>query len=183
MATGDIQTIKKELGDINRFVRERFDPVTEEVDLLKEETERLKRDIVDVQQRERATRRDALMRHTDEQTSLVVPEGPYSGLDILDLAILRRFGYSQRRESFGPAWLERAEEAKRLLVSSITPATVQASHQAASRKLETWYTVDHKPTGQFEAFSRSVLQSLTRASHGQHDGRYWRRAGGYTRGA
>ena len=94
----------------------------------------------------------------------MVPEGPYTGLDVLDLAILRRFAYSQRRESFGPVWLERAEEAKRHLIASITPATIQASLQAATRKLENWYTVDRKPTGQFEGFSRPLLQSLTRAA-------------------
>ena len=42
MATADIEGIKKDLVDINTFVRERFDPVTDEVDLLKSETERIK---------------------------------------------------------------------------------------------------------------------------------------------
>ena len=120
--------------------------------------------MLEIQQRERAIRREALVKHAEGEPSLVVPEGPYAGMDVLDLALLRRFAHSQRRESFGPAWLERAEEAKRALIASVTPATIQASHEAASRKLEDWYTVDRKPTGQFEAFSRSVLQSLTRAA-------------------
>ena len=164
MTTADIEAIKKDLVDINTFVRKRFDPVTQQVDLLKEETGRLARDITDIQQRERTLRRDALIRHVEEAPSLVVPEGPYAGMDMLDLALLRRFAYSQRRESFGPAWLERTEEAKGLLLGSITPSTIQASHQAAARKLEAWYTVDRKSTGQFEEFTRPVLQSLTRAA-------------------
>ena len=41
MPTADVEAIKKELADINAFVRERFDPVTRDVGLLKEETERL----------------------------------------------------------------------------------------------------------------------------------------------
>ena len=77
---------------------------------------------------------------------------------------LRRIAYSQRRESFGPAWIGRTKEAKRLLVESATPAAIQASHQATARKLSAWYTVDRKPTGQFEEFSRPVLQSITRAA-------------------
>ena len=77
---------------------------------------------------------------------------------------LRRIAYSQRRESFGPAWIGRTNEAKRLLVESATPAAIQASHQATARKLSAWYTVDRKPTGQFEEFSRPVLQSITRAA-------------------
>ena len=77
---------------------------------------------------------------------------------------LRRIAYSQRGESFGPAWIGRTNEAKRLLVESATPAAIQASHQATARKLSAWYTVDRKPTGQFEEFSRPVLQSITRAA-------------------
>ena len=164
MTTADIEAIKKDLVEINTFVREQFDPVAGQVNLLKEETERLARDITDIRQRERSLRRDALIRNAEEAPSLVVPEGPYSGMDTLDLALLRRFAYSQRRESFGPAWLERTEEAKGLLLGSATPATIQASHQAATRRLEAWHTVDSKPTGQFEEFTRPVLQSLTRAA-------------------
>ena len=164
MATADIETIKKDLADINAFVRERFDPVSQEVDLLKDETERLRQEVSEVQQRERTVRRNELVRYADEQASLIVPDGPYAGLDILDLALLRRFAYSQRRESFGPAWIERVEEAKRLLISSVTPATIQSSHRLGEKKLESWYTVDKRPTGQFESFSRSVLQAMTRAA-------------------
>ena len=164
MTTADIEAIKKDLVEINTFVRERFDPVTGQVNLLTEETERLAQDITDIRQREKSVRRDALIRHAEEAQSLVVPEGPYAGMDTLDLALLRRFAYSQRRESFGPAWLERTEEAKGLLLGSVTPATIQASHQAATRRLEAWYTVDRKPTGQFEGFTQPVLQSLTRAA-------------------
>ena len=124
MASGDIEAIKKDLVDINDFVKERFDPVTKQVDLLKDETERIKREIADTQQRERTTRRNALTRYVEDQSGVVVPEGPYSGMDVLDLALVRSFAYSQRREAFGPAWIERAEEAKRLLTSSVTPGTV-----------------------------------------------------------
>ena len=159
-----MEAIKKELHDINGFVRDRIDPVTRDVDLLKEESERLKDQVLRIQQRDRALRRDAVMRHAEERSSVAVPEGPYAGMDILDLALVRRFAHSQRRESFGPAWVERAEGAKRSLAAALTPAVIHASHQTAARKLEDWYTVDRKPTGQFEGFGRSVLQALTRAA-------------------
>ena len=164
MATKDVEAIKKELVDINSFVRERFDPVTREVGLLKEETERLRREIVQIQGRERAVRREALASHAEEYGAPVVTEGSYTGMDALDLGLLRRIARSQRRESFGPAWTERAEEAKRSLVSSMTPAAVQSSHQRASSRLGEWHTVDRRPTGQYQSFSRSVLESLTRAA-------------------
>ena len=164
MPTAEMEAIKKELNDINRFVRDRIDPVTKEVDLLREESERLNEEVLRIRQSDRALRRDAVMRHADEHSSIVVPEGPYAGMDVLDLALLRRFAHSQRRESFGPAWTERAEGAKRTLAAALTPAVIQASHQASARRLEEWYSVDRKPTGQFEGFGRSVLQALTRAA-------------------
>ena len=46
MSTADVEVIKKELVDVNSFVRERFDPVSNEVGLLREETERLKTEVV-----------------------------------------------------------------------------------------------------------------------------------------
>ena len=164
MSTADVDTIKRELAEINGFVRERMDPVTNEVGLLKEETERLGREIVRVQERERTVRRKALASHADGHEAPVVVEGLYAGMGALELGLLRRFARSQRREASGPAWIERAEEAKRSFVASITPATVQESHQLASRRLSGWYVVDKKSTGQFESFSRSVLQSMTRAA-------------------
>ena len=38
MSTADIDGIKKDLAEISGFVRERIDPVTHEVDLLKEDS-------------------------------------------------------------------------------------------------------------------------------------------------
>lgn len=164
MATAEVEAIKKELADINAFVKERVDPVTRDVGLLKEETERIKLDVQRTQQRERNMRRSALAQSAEESPLPTVPEGPYAGMDLLDLALVRRFAYSQRREGFGPVWIERAEEAKRLLAGSITPADILASHEAATRRLDAWFSVDNKSTGQFQGFSRSMLQSMTRAA-------------------
>ena len=164
MSTSDVDGIKKELADINTFVRERLDPVTDEVDVLREVTEKLGREVVQLQERERSARRELIAKNAEAYEAPVVTEGPYSGMDVLDLGLLRRLARSQRRESFGPAWLERAEDAKRSLVASMTPELIQGSYQLGSRRLSDWYTVDKKPTGQFESFSRSVLQSMTRAA-------------------
>lgn len=164
MAKADIETIKKDLADINSYVRDRFEPATGEIRLLREETERLKREVGDVQQRERTRRRESLAAYAEEHPPATVAEGPYAGLGVLDVGLLRRFALSQRRESFGPAWVERAQEAKRSIIASMTPAAIQASHQAASRRLESWYSVDSRPTGQYDSFGRALLQSLTRAA-------------------
>lgn len=164
MATSDMDAIRKDLVDINTFVRERFEPVSREVGMLREETERIRQEINSASQRERNIRRSALSRYTDAPSLPSVPSGAYAGLDILDLALVRRFAHSQRREGFGPAWIERAEDAKRLLMSSISPADIQASHSAAERKLQGWFSVDDKHTGQFQGFSRALLGDMTRAA-------------------
>ena len=164
MPNTDVETIKKDLVEIRSFVKERFDPVSDEVGLLREETERLGREVVRLQERERAVRREALASYADLHHAPVVAEGPFAGLDVLDIGLLRRFARSQRREPFGPAWLDRAEEARRSLMSTMTSALVQSSHQHASRRVGDWFTVDGRPTGQYESFSRSVLHALTRAA-------------------
>lgn len=164
MTTTDMDAIRKNLVDINSFVRERFEPVSREVGVLREETDRIKQDLDAVTQRERAMRRNSLSAYADDRARIAVPSGAYAGMDILDLALIRRFAYSQRRESFGPAWIERAEQAKRLLAETISPAAVQATHSAAERRLADWFRVDSKDTGQFQAFSRSLLGAMTRAA-------------------
>ena len=164
MTTTDIQGIKKDLADINSFVRERFEPVSGEIGLLREETERIARTVNSAVERERSVRRNALSGYAQDAALPTVPSGAYAGMDILDLALVRRFAHSQRREGFGPAWIERAEEAKRLLAASITPSDIQASHTAAERRLERWFSVDSKDTGQFQGFSRQLLGAMTRAA-------------------
>ena len=162
--TADIEAIRKDLNEINSFVRDRLDPVSSEVELLKEETERIGRSVSEIQERDRASRRASLLRVAEERGGLSVPEGPYAGMDVLDLALVRRFAYSQRREAFGPAWMARAEEAGRLLLAAATRPAVEQSHQAAARRLEEWYTVGGRRTGQFGSFSRPMLRSLTRTA-------------------
>ena len=164
MPNTDMEAIRKDLEEINGFVRERIDPVSSRMGLLSEEVERLGREVVDIQQRDRTRRRDVLARLVEQTPGHHVQEGAYAGMDILDLALVSRFARSQRRESFGPAWVERAEDAKRGLVRGITAADVQASHHEAARRLESWFTVDSKPTGQYEGFGRALLQSMTRAA-------------------
>ncbi len=164
MTTTDIEGIKKDLVDINAFVRERFEPMSRDVGLLREETERIRESLNATTQRERSLRRNALSGYVQEAALPTVPSGAYAGMDIFDLGLMRRFAHSQRREGFVTGWIDRAEEAKRLLAASITPADIQASHSAAERRLERWFRVDSRDTGQFGGFSRQLLGAMTRAA-------------------
>ena len=162
MTTTEMETIRKELSGINEFVRERFDPVSEDVGLLKEEAERLRGEITRLQERERQPKRRALAGQAGQEP--VVGEGPYAGMDALDLGLLRRIARSQRRESYGPGWVERMEAAKGSLVEGATTSVVQESHEAAEARLSRLHRIGSRPTGQHETFSQPVLRSLTRAA-------------------
>ena len=162
MTTTEMETIRKELAGINAFVRERFDPVSDDVGLLKEEAERLRGEVARLQERERQPRRRALAGQAAREP--VVVGGPYAGMDALDLGLLGRIARSQRRESFGPGWVERAGAARRSLVEGATPAVVRESHEMADARLDRLHRVGTRPTGQHETFSQPVLRSLTRAA-------------------
>ena len=164
MPSNDIDAIRKDLADINAFVRDRFNPVSREVSILREETDRIRQDVTAAQQRDRALRRSAVSAYAEDAALPAVQSGAYAGMDLLDLALVRRFAHSQRREGHGPAWIDRAEDAKRQIAAAVTPADIQASHSAAERRLERWFTVDSKDTGQFQAFSRALLGAMTRAA-------------------
>ena len=85
-------------------------------------------------------------------------------MDLLDLGLLRRFAHSQRRELFGPAWIERVEDARRRMVEAITPVEIQATHARSSQRLSDRYSVGGRPTGQYDTFGRAQLQAMTRAA-------------------
>ena len=163
MPSAEVEAIKKELVEINEFVRGRVAPVEKEVGLLREEADRIGREVSLLQEKEREVRRRALAGYA-EDSGLAVSDGPYAGLGVLDLGLLRRFARSQRRESFGPGFIERVESAQRSLAESVTAAEIQESYEEASRRLGRWFTVDRRPTGQYESFGRAVLQSMTRAA-------------------
>ena len=55
-----LDQIGQELGQINDFVRDRFDPVNEQVALQQEEIDKLKDGITAVQESQREAKREAL---------------------------------------------------------------------------------------------------------------------------
>ena len=57
MPSAEVEAIKKELVEINEFVRGRVAPVEKEVGLLREEAERIGREVSLLQEKEREVRR------------------------------------------------------------------------------------------------------------------------------
>ena len=109
-----IDRIGKELGQINQFVNDRFNPVTEQVDAQQEEIDKLKSGIVEVQEAQREVKR-AQVRSSASDEELRVQDGPYAGMDAVDLALMRGIADGSSRQ-----WAEKIAEATGQLVSSAT---------------------------------------------------------------
>ena len=106
----DLEKIGRELGEINQFVNDRFDPVTEEVDLQREEIDKLKSGIIEVQETQRELKR-AQVRASAGDDELRVQDGPYAGMDAVDLALMRGVAQGANR-----SWSEKISEATQQLV-------------------------------------------------------------------
>ena len=122
----ELERIGKELGQINEFVTERFDPVTEKVDLQEDEIGRIKTGLAEVQEAQREVKR-AQVRSTAEQNELLVQEGPYSGMDAVDLALMRGIAEGNR------GWSERVAEATGQLVDSASGEVIALTEKKFER--------------------------------------------------
>ena len=112
----EMQAIERDLAEVNSFVSERFNPMEERLDLAHAEMERLKTTVTHTQEGlKEIQRREVAKTAEKDNNRLVVPSGPYAGYTPLDVALMRGFARSQERESYGPAWGQRADEAQRLL--------------------------------------------------------------------
>ena len=117
--SNELEKIGRELGEINQFVSDRFDPVTEQVDLQAEEIDKLKSGIVEVQEAQREVKR-AQVRSSASDEELRVQDGPYAGMDAVDLALMRGIAEGNRQ------WGEKISDATGQLVDGasgkISPA-------------------------------------------------------------
>jgi HK97 family phage major capsid protein len=117
--SNELEKIGRELGEINQFVSDRFDPVTEQVDLQAEEIDKLKQGISEVQETQREAKR-AQVRASAGADELRVQDGPYAGMDAVDLALMRGIAEGNRQ------WGEKISDATGQLVDGasgkISPA-------------------------------------------------------------
>jgi len=108
----ELEKIGRELGEINQFVSDRFDPVTEQVDLQAEELEKVKASIVEVQESQRSLKRAQVQASAGDE-ELRVQDGPYAGMDAVDLALMRGVAQGANR-----SWAEKIAEATGQLVDA-----------------------------------------------------------------
>ena len=121
--------IGQELADINQFVSDRFNPVTEQVDLQSAEMDKLKDGLADVQEAQREVKRAQLRASTHDQEHRVT-DGPYAGMDAIDLALIRGIAEGANRQ-----WADRVGDATRQLIESATD-TSPAALRAAEKRFE-----------------------------------------------
>ena len=121
-----LDKIGKELSEINSFVSERFNPVTEKVDLQSEEIEKIKKGIAEVTEAQREVKRAQIRTASDSADGIKVQDGPYAGMDAVDLALVRGIAEGNR------GWADRVSEATGQLVE----AAKDNPHASPAKKFE-----------------------------------------------
>jgi HK97 family phage major capsid protein len=108
----ELEKIGRELGEINSFVQDKFNPVTEQVDLLDSEVEKLKDGVAQVQEAQREAKRAQVRKASEGSDGIKVQDGPYAGMDAVDLALIRGVAKDNR------GWAEKVDEATQQLVKA-----------------------------------------------------------------
>jgi len=84
----EVDEIQREIVQTQQFVRDRFDPLTRELTLVREEQDRLAGEVRRVLEQERAARRESVLRRASNDR-LRVRGGKLDGFDLVDMAITR----------------------------------------------------------------------------------------------
>ena len=124
----DIDSIKQGIAEVQSFIQERYDPLAHNVQLLREEQQRLSGHLRESLASQRRMNVLALAQPTSGPR---VIGGPYDGLDRLDLAIMRSIATAMRLNPHGlgprqvmdiDGWIERVDGSRRALDSTTAGA-------------------------------------------------------------
>ncbi len=154
-----IEEVQREIVQTQEFVRERIDPITRELSLVREEQERLASEVRRTLDRDRASRREALLgRPTNDRAR--VRGGKFDGFDLVDVAIARSLLAAQqaRPQDYDPRSLRAWEESVAKAMDSTTAgAGDELVPQEAARQL--WADVNA------EAAVASLFDTVTMPSN------------------
>ena len=102
----EVEEIQREIVQTQEFVRERLNPITKELALMREEQERLAGEVRRALERNRSSRRDAVLSRTTNDR-VRVRGGKLDGFDLVDLAIARSLFSAQqaRPQDYDPRML------------------------------------------------------------------------------
>ena len=116
-----IEEVQREIAETQRFVEERFDPLRRDVELSRQETDRLAEQVKQVLEHQRQAGRDHLLgRQSNDR--LRVRDGKLSGYDLVDLAIMRSLMRAQKARpmDYDPRALQAWEESVQKAMDSTT---------------------------------------------------------------
>ena len=176
-----IEEIQREIVQTQEFVRERFDPITRELSLVRQEQERLAGEVRRVLEQDRTARREAVLgRGTNDR--MRVRGGKLDGFDLVDMAIARSLLSAQqaRPQDYDPRKLRAWEESVAKAMDSTTAgAGDELVPQEEARQL--WADVN------LETAVASLFDTVTNAVESvRHSPAAWRRqlvsGGGERRG-
>ncbi len=127
----DIDVLLKELGEAKSFMQSHVDA---KVAPLKEETDRVAKTLIDVQNALKNLQRERLARMSDDGR-LRVPEGRFAGLDLFDLRILEEIFRKRVEKRPGEQRvLQGITEARKGMLSMLTPESILAWEDGAVRR-------------------------------------------------
>ncbi len=116
-----IDEIKREIAATQAFVQERFDPVRKDMDMVRQEQERLAGQVLTLLEDQRRQQRETLVsRNSNDRVR--VRGGKLDGFDLVDLAIMRSLMQAQktRPQDYDPRALQAWEESVTKAMDSTT---------------------------------------------------------------
>ena len=130
--------MQREIMQTTEFVRDRIDPITRELSLVREEQQRLADDVRRTLERERAFRRDAVLGSGAAADRVRVRGGKLDGFDLVDMAITRSLLAAQqaRPQDYDPRALRAWEDSVAKAMDSTTSGVgAELVPQEAARQL------------------------------------------------
>ena len=155
----EVEEIQREIVQTQEFVRERLNPITKELALMREEQERLAGEVRRALERDRSSRRDAVLSRTTNDR-VRVRGGKLDGFDLVDLAIARSLFSAQqaRPQDYDPRMLRAwGESVAKAMDSTTAGAGDELVPQEEARQL--WADVNT------EAAVAALFETVTMPSN------------------
>ncbi len=148
--TEEMERMNRTIGEIGGFARERVDALTGDVRLLREENERLRAGMAEMQERARERRRADIARVDGDERGIRVVGGRFGGFGPLDVGIMRVVARSHRANPDAPharSWAAQLREATRAMIADVTPDDVDRHFQSIERRLRAGVVAPSLPVG------------------------------------
>ena len=133
----EMQAALSNLCEIQEFLTGKFDSIEGRINVTGEELEKVKAGFTATEDRIRNLERDRVQRVRENQPGITVQSGPYAGLGVTDIYLMRSLAYSQsgRDGSDAAQWIERCDNAINDLTQQYSAGGLEMMHQSADARL------------------------------------------------